>query len=343
MFKPRILNFGVIGLGNISSHHIGAIQALPDCRLIAVSSRSEQKRMKAESQYGVKAFADFNEMVQLPELDVVCICTPSGQHLDACLAAAKAGKHVISEKPLEISVERAQRMIKACRDAKVKLACIFQNRYSNDYQRVCDLVKQGKLGKLILGNAYIKWYRNDAYYQATDWRGTLLGDGGAALINQSIHTIDLLLNVMGPVQSVSGKTRTLTHAIEGEDIGTAILEFKNGALGTIEGSTSIFAGFPERLEIHGDEGSAVMEAGKIVALKTRQGDAFEVKAENSNSGSSNPMAIDLELHIAQFREISGAIRNDREPEVNGEEALKALQLVRAIYESSRSGNEIVLE
>jgi predicted dehydrogenase len=340
MSTSRKLNFGVIGLGNISRHHIGAIQALPDCQLIAIGSRSEEKRLAAQEQYGIQTFADFNEMVQLPELHVVCICTPSGQHLDACLAAARAGKHVITEKPLEITVERANRMIRVCRDAGVKLACIFQNRYSSDYRRVCDLVADGKLGKLVLGNAYIKWYRDDAYYSAADWRGTLQGDGGAALINQSIHTIDLLLNVMGPVKSVSGKIRTLTHAIEGEDIGTAIMEFENGALGTIEGSTSIFAGFPERLEIHGDAGSVVMEAGKIISLKTRHGDSHEIQADGSSSGSSNPMAIDLGLHIAQFQEITDAICNDREPEVNGEQALQSLRLIRAIYESSRAGCEI---
>lgn len=337
----NILNFGVIGLGNIAAHHIRAIQALPDCKLIAVASRSREKLEEAQQKHGVAIFHDYREMLKLPELDIVCLCTPSGEHLEPCLAAAQAGKHIITEKPLEISVARGQRMIDTCKTAGVTLACIFQNRYSEGYRMLQDIVKAGKLGRLVLGNAYIKWYRPPEYYRAANWRGTLQGDGGAALINQSIHTIDLLLNIMGPVKTVSGRVRTLTHDIEGEDIGTAMLEFENGALGTIEGSTTIYAGFPERLEIHGDAGSIVLEAGKITACKTKEDLGISPTTENKKaSGSSNPMAIDVSLHIAQFSEIVAAIRGEREPEVNGEEALKSLLVIEAIYESSRTGKEI---
>lgn len=342
MANTKRLNFGVIGLGNVAAHHIGAIKALPDCELIAITTRNDEKRNNAASQYGVQTFADFEQMMKLPELDIVCICTPSGSHLDPCLAAARAGKHVICEKPLEISIKRALLMIDTCRKNKVKLACIFQNRYAPDYRHVCKLVQEGRLGRLVLGNAYVKWYRDAVYYEAADWRGTLDEDGGAALINQSIHTIDLLLNVMGPVKSVSGRVRTLTHDIEGEDIGTAMLEFNSGALGTIEGSTTILAGFPERLEIHGDAGSVILEAGKIVSLKTSKGNTVEAGNDATDSGASNPMAINLDLHIAQFKDIADAICNQREPEINGEEGLKALQLVLTIYASSRTGHEIEL-
>lgn len=337
----KILNFGVIGLGNIAGHHIRAIQALPDSKLIAVASRNPDKLDKARQEYGVETFDDYRDMLKLPEMDIVTICTPSGDHLEPCLAAAQAGKHIITEKPLEITSARGQQMIDICKTAGVTLACIFQNRYSDDYRKLCDTVEKGQLGRIVLGNAYIKWYRPPEYYQAANWRGTLKGDGGAALINQSIHTIDLLLNIMGPVKKVSGRVRTLTHDIEGEDIGTAMLEFENGALGTIEGSTTIYAGFPERLEIHGNEGSIVMEAGKITVCKSKNTIDITINdTRQSASGSSNPMAIDVSLHIKQFREITDAIRAKREPEVNGEEALKSLRVIEAIYESSRTGQEI---
>ncbi|HEX7026954.1 MAG TPA: Gfo/Idh/MocA family oxidoreductase, partial [Gammaproteobacteria bacterium] len=206
-----------------------------------------------------------------------------------------------------------------------------------------DAVAKGQLVKLVLGNAYVKWYRPPEYYTANNWRGTLKGDGGAALINQSIHTIDLLLNVMGPVKSVLAKTRTLTHDIEGEDIGVAVLEFENGALGTIEGSTAIYAGFPERLEIHGNEGSVVMEAGKIVACKGKNEINLDIDDNRQYaSGSSNPMAIGVSLHINQFKEITDAILDKRQPEVDGEEALKSVRVIEAIYESSRTGKEVLI-
>ena len=222
------LNYGVIGLGSIASHHIKSVLESEYCNLIAVSSRSKVKLIEAEANYGVTTFTDYNKMLQLKELDVVIICTPSGFHLEPTLAAAKEGKHVLVEKPIEITVARAQEMIEACKKANVQLGCVFQNRYNPNYLKIKEAVKKGVIGKTILANAYVKWNRDQAYYDATDWRGTFKGDGGAALINQSIHTIDLLLDVMGPVKWVFGKVKTVAHNIEGEDLGTAIIEFKSG-------------------------------------------------------------------------------------------------------------------
>ena len=341
--KNKPLKFGVVGLGSIARHHIKSIAATGGCELIAVTSSSAEKRKNAQTEHGVRAFSTVEEMVQLPELDVVCICTPSGMHRDPCIVAAQAGKHVITEKPLEINLARAQEMIDACRQAEVTLSCIFQNRYIPEYQSLVESVAQGKLGKLVLGNAYVKWYRPPEYYASNPWRGTLTGDGGAALINQSIHSIDQLINVMGPVKSVMGKVATLTHAIEGEDVGTAILEFENGALGTIEGSTAIKAGFPERIEVHGEQGSIVLEAGKVIHHSTQDKQKFAVdKSAGTASASSDPTAVDVSLHIAQFQDIVSSITNGEEPTVNGEEAMKALRVITAIYESSKSGKVVYL-
>jgi predicted dehydrogenase len=336
------LGFGIVGLGNISGFHVAAIRATPGCRVVAVASSNSERRSQLAEELGAVAFEDYHEMLLVPELDVVCICTPSGHHLGPAVAAARAGKHVICEKPLEINVERAQRMIDACREAKVALCCMLQHRYAAPYRELCALAAGGNLGRLVLGNAYIKWYRPAAYYADSKWRGTLRGDGGAALINQGIHTIDLLLNVMGPVRSVRGRVSTLHHDIEGEDVAAAVLEFESGALGTIEGSTAIFAGFPERLEIHGDGGSAVLEADKLVELRTRSGSMPPSPSQAGASGASDPLGIGAELHRLQYAEIVEAIRAGRQPEVNGEVGLQALRVVRAIYESSRAGRDVLL-
>ena len=207
-----------------------------------------------------------------------------------------------------------------------------------------EAVQQRQLGKLILGDAYIKWHRTQEYYDTGDWRGTLKGDGGGALINQSIHTIDLLQWIMGPVKTVYGKVATSTHLIEGEDLGLALLTFENGAMGIIEGSTSIYPGFPERLEIHGAKGSVILEGGNIKTWEIQgvKPKSAELSADEKSGGASDPMAISIEGHLAQYRDFVDAIQNNREPMVNGIEGRKSLEIVLAIYQSSRENKIIEL-
>lgn len=333
------IGFGIIGFGSIAGHHLKAINDLEYAHVVAVSTRNTSKFIGNKDLEGVKIYSEYDQLIHDPEIDAVSICTPSGFHFEPAVNAARAGKHVIVEKPLEIDIERSKEIIVACEKHNVKLACVFQNRYSEDYMKLKKTVDHGDLGKLILGNAYIKWFRDQEYYDTSDWKGALTGDGGAALINQSIHTIDLLLEVMGPVKSVRGKITTLTHDIEGEDLGVAILEFESGALGTIEGSTSIRAGFPEKLEIHGELGSMILEKGELVynlsgaVLKDTKGSA---------SGASDPMAIDYKLHMAQFREFVDNIINNTEPRVSGKEAIKSVGVINAIYKSSRENRVVYL-
>jgi UDP-N-acetyl-2-amino-2-deoxyglucuronate dehydrogenase len=341
---PKKLGFGIIGIGNISAFHAKCVQQIENCELIAVCSRSEEKAKKTSQEYNVPYYTNFIELINRDDIDVVSICTPSGKHLDPALAAAQAGKHVIVEKPIEITLERADQMIDACKKANVKLAVIFQNRFGEAIQRLRKVVQQGKLGKLILGDAYIKWHRTQGYYDTGGWRGTLKGDGGGALINQSIHTIDLLQWIMGPVKTIYGKVGTFTHQIEGEDLGLALLTFENGAMGVIEGSTSIYPGFPERLEILGEKGTIVLESSRIKTWKIEGiEDGKEEDSENAKTGgASDPMAISIEGHLAQYQDFIDAIHEDREPLVNGIEGRKALEIVLAIYRSSREGKPIYL-
>ena len=338
-----MIGFGIIGTGAVATHHIKSIQELEGCTLIGMSSADPERARLAAQKFQTPTFSNHLELIQHPDVQVICICTASGNHLEPCLAAAKAGKHVLVEKPLEVSLERADQMIVACEEAGIQLGCVFQNRFSPDYLRLKQAIAEGHLGKLLLGNAYIKWYRSDTYYSSSSWKGTLKGDGGAALINQGIHTIDLLLDLMGTVKSVFGKIRTVLHDIEGEDLGLGILQFENGALGTIEGSTSIYPGYPARLEIYGDQGSILLEAGQIVEYNLKSGKNQELTTKSTSStGASDPNAIGHQLHKAQIKDFVEAIQLNRPPIVDGKTGRKALELILKLYESSKTGKELFL-
>lgn len=333
------VGFGIIGTGAIAAHHAASMQKLNNCRLVAVCSSSAARAAKATAQFGVEGYADLDVFLKREDLDAVSICTASGNHLAPALAAAKAGKHVLLEKPIEVSLERADEIISVCRS----LGVIFQNRFTPAYRRLKEAVAEGRLGKLILGNAYIKWFRDPAYYASSDWKGTLKGDGGAALINQGIHTIDLLLDIMQEIDSLFGQVRTTVHQIEGEDLGLAMLNFKNGALGSIVAGTALYPGYPERLEIYGERGNIILEGGQLIEWNI-QGAESPIQKDQllKQGGTSDPMAVDYKLHMAQIRDMVSAIQEDREPLVNGEEARKSLALIQAIYQSSQQKIPIYL-
>lgn len=341
--SSKKIGIGIIGTGSIARYHLKSVQELDNCEFIAMASSSKDRAVKAAERFGVKTYDSYHKILEDKEVDAVIICTYSGNHLNPTLAAAKYGKHILVEKPIEVSTKRADKMIAACEEAGVILGVIFQNRFSPDYMKLKRAVVDGQLGKLILGNAYIKWFRPTSYYESSSWKGTIEGDGGAALINQGIHTIDLLLDIMGEVKSVFGKIQTVKHKIEGEDLGVALLTFENGALGTIEGSTAITPGYPERLEIFGTKGSIILEAGKIIAwnIEGKNNKDIFTKKEN-NSGATDPMAINHTLHKAQISNFVEAIKNNKAPLVDGIEGKKSLALIQGIYESAKLEKEIPL-
>ena len=334
--KKSKLGFGIIGTGSIAFHHAKSINELEDCELIAVCSSTPERAKEASEKFGVEAYSSIDEFLSRKDLDVVSVCTKSSDHMEPIIAAAMAGKHIITEKPLEVNLAKANRIISVCRSQGVKLGVIFQNRFNPGYMQLKEAVQQGLLGKLTLGNAYIKWYRDEEYYKQSNWKGTIEGDGGAALINQGIHTIDLLLDIMQDVETVFGQVKTMVHQIEGEDLGVAILNFKNGAIGTIEGGTSLYPGYKDRLEIFGENGSIIFEGGEITAwnIKGKKDTANNFK-NISSSGASDPMSVDYRLHMAQIKDMADAVYDDREPLVNGETGMKSLELILAIYESSK--------
>jgi len=335
------IGFGIIGCGNISTIHAKAIQAIPEARLRAFYSHSQPKAEKMAQQYCVEFEANLDRFLERHDIQVVSICTPSGTHAELGIKAAAAGKHVVVEKPIDVTLEKAQMLIDACHKAGVKLAVIFQSRFLPAVQILKSAIDRNRLGRIIMGDAYVKWYRTREYYEAARWRGTLALDGGGALINQSIHTIDLLQHFVGPVASVFGFAEKKLHPyIEAEDTAVAVLKFKNGALGVIEGATSISPGFSRRVEIHGEKGSVFLDGNDITAWNlTDTGEEEEalsrLKGRDLSNGASDPMALDISGHRRQMEDLIVAIRQDRPPMIDGAEGLKALELVLAIYRSAR--------
>ena len=342
------LRIGIVGCGAISDIHAQAIQQSKNAELISVFSRSEKNACRVGEKYETKWSVDWDEFISDPDIDAVSICTPNGNHLNYAKKAAEEGKHVILEKPIEVTLRRAKELIDVCNKNNVQLAVIYQNRFITEVEELKRQIDKNKLGRLFMGDAYIKWFRSQDYYDSGAWRGTPDLDGGGVLINQAIHTIDLLQWLMGDVETVFGQVGTFTHErIEGEDNAVVTLRFKSGAIGVIEGSTSVQPAQSRRIELHGEKGSAVIDDINVkISVKGEASDEDE-KDENSgakSSGSSSPFGgFSIEPHKNQFEAIVDAINNNEMPPVSGEDSLKSLAIVLAIYESSRTNAMVNLD
>jgi predicted dehydrogenase len=271
----RRLRFGIVGAGVIGPTHAEAIAGLPDAQLIAVADNGHERAEKLAEQYGITAYANLRQMLDREELDVVNICTPSGLHGEQACQIMRSGRHVIVEKPMEINLAKIDEMLRVQQETGVKLAVISQHRFDPASRQVHELVEQKAFGRLVLGNAQVPWWRSQAYYDSRAWRGTWALDGGGVLMNQSIHSIDLLQWLMGPVKSVCAYTDTLAHRIETEDVAVAILRFASGALGTIGATTAAYPGITTRVEVFGDRGSAVLEDDLLTYLHLARDDTEE--------------------------------------------------------------------
>ncbi|HRR91968.1 MAG TPA: Gfo/Idh/MocA family oxidoreductase [bacterium] len=341
--EDRVLNFAIIGCGVIAPNHAEGIVNTPSARLVAVADIVEEKAVKFAQKYNCDWYTDYKKMLDRPDIDVVNICTPSGLHPEMAIEAMKRGKHVITEKPMAITLEQADAMISASKEYKRKLACIFQRRTQSIFKKIKEVTSQGAIGKLILGDAYMKYFRSQAYYDSGDWRGTWALDGGGALMNQGIHCIDLMQWIMGEVGSVFAYTRTLARKIEVEDTAVSVLEYKNGAIGIIEGTTSVVPGFDHRLEFHGVDGSILVNGEKIARWEVP---GLELKLdsyETAGSTASDPRVASYRGHQILIQDMIDAIKNDRDPLIPGEEGKKALKIILAIYKSSKERKEVYLD
>ena len=340
------IGIAIVGAGTIGQFHANAIGAIPDAVVPAVYDVNPRAARELANSCGADCADTLEELLARQDVQVVSVCTPSGAHAEAAVAAAQAGKHLIVEKPLEVTLNRADRIIQAAAEARVKLTCVFPLRYMIGPRHVRQACLDGRLGRLTLADAYINWYRSQEYYDGS-WRGTWALDGGGALMNQSIHNIDLLQWLAGPVKMVFGQADTLVRAIETEDTAAAVLRFENGAMGVIQGATSCWPGDQARVEIHGDRGTIVLENGRIVVWRLQDASAEEERCmlsleEDLGSGASDPKGFSYEMHRRQIAEFVNAVREDRPVAIDGQEARRSMEIILGIYRSAESGCSVQL-
>ena len=347
------LRFGIIGCGVIGPTHAEAIESLPDAQLIAVADPIEARAQKLADKYNITPYTDIQAMLDREQLDVVTVCTPSGEHGKHACQVMRTGRHVIVEKPMEITRAAIDEMLRTQQEMGVKLSVISQHRFDAATQQIHELVQEQAFGRLVLGNVIIPWWRSQAYYDSGAWRGTWEFDGGGVLMNQSIHSIDLLQWLMGPVKSLYAYTDTLAHRMETEDVGVAVLRFTNGAVGTIAATTGAYPGVTTRIEVFGDKGSAIIENDQLSYLHLALDEQEQASDYGSNpktarkslvdsSAAQNPAALSANSHALQIADMIRAIRENGTPLVDGNTARQAVDIILGIYESVRTHKETIL-
>ncbi len=350
---PQQIGFALIGCGMIARFHARALAEVPDARLVALVSRREANARAMAEQLGLDCVVstDLGAVLARPDVQAVIITTPSGAHREPAVAAASAGKHVVVEKPLEITTQRCDEIIRACHRHGVQLCTIFPSRFGDANRALKDAVESGRFGRLTLGETTCKWWRPQSYYDEGGWKGTQSLDGGGALMNQAIHNVDLLLWMMGPVTHINGFTATLAHErIEVEDTAVACLRFANGALGVIQATTSVHPGLPKTIAVHGDRGTVIIEQDDVLRWEltpeTPEDKAVKerfAQKTGASGGSSNPAAISHVGHARQLADFVRAIRTGSAPLVDGCEGRKAVAVIEAIYQSAAAGKTVALD
>ena len=342
----KIWNFGIVGAGNIADFHAKAVQSLGNAKLAGICGTNPDKVKILATKYSCRVFNNTDEIIQSSDVDIIIIATPSGAHFVPTIEAAKNGKHVLCEKPLEISLERIDLMIKEHEKNETKLGGIFNFRFNEAVRVLKNAVDSGRFGTITNASVFVPWWRNDEYYERS-WRGTWKLDGGGALMNQSIHMVDLLQYMVGPVESLQAFIATLGHPqIEVEDTSMAILKFKNKALGMIYGTTSSFPGQFRRLEITGTKGTVIMEENsfKVWQFAEPIEEDSEILKKYSTieggGGVSDPMAIPFEPHARNIAAFIDSIEKNEPFEVDGNEARKSVEIVLGIYESAKEHKEV---
>lgn len=346
------LGFGIVGCGMIAHFHARAIADLRGAKLRAVftGTPAHGESVAKEAGGGVDIHTDLALMLARPDIDIVTICTPSGAHLEPAVQAALAGKHVVVEKPLEVTLARCDRLIAACRAARVQLCTIFPSRFSDVNRELKKAIDTGRFGRITLGDTTVKWWRTQQYYDSGGWRGTWRLDGGGSLMNQAIHNVDLLYWMMGPVAAVAAFTDRLAHErIEVEDTAVAALRFASGALGVIEATTSAYPGLLKSIGIHGERGSAVIEQDDLLTWcfdkQSRRDDSIRTRfgrKSGQTGGSADPRAISHVGHARQLADFLAAIRKGVPPLVDGAEGRRSVEIILGIYQSQRTAKTVKL-
>ena len=345
----RKVGFGIIGAGMIAEFHAHSIKSLDNVELIGFFDTNLEAAKKRAAEFNCRAYQSLEELLSDSAIEAVTIATPSGLHGEIAIAAAKAKKHILCEKPLEITVEKVDEIIKSCEENNVLLVPVFQIRFTKQVQTVLQAIKLGRLGKMLLASAKMRWFRSDEYYSSSNWRGTWDMDGGGALMNQAIHMIDLLLYLNGDVESVFAYSGTLTHEIEVEDNLCAIVKYCNGSFGTIEVSTSCAPGFPRELELSGSEGTIAFGDDKITRwefveeLEEDEAIKRDLAGEADAQGGKSPTNINMTGHACQIADLANAILNNTKPVMDMYEGRRAVELICGIYKSAQTGKPYIFE
>jgi UDP-N-acetyl-2-amino-2-deoxyglucuronate dehydrogenase len=335
------MHIGLIGGGNISETHARAAREIPGVEIAAIYGTNAASVSRLCQQHGGKAYQDFDTFLEHRPLDMVVIGSPSGFHATHGIAAARRGLHVLTEKPIDVSTERADALIEAAKESGVKLGVIFQDRLKPGITQVREWIRKGDVGHIMLIDARVKWYRPPEYYGRSRWRGTFALDGGGALMNQGVHTVDLLLWMFGNVARVQARSRTALHAIEVEDTVVALLEFASGAVCTLLTTTAAYPGYPRRLEITASEGTVIIEDDQIVAadLRTPRTDIIRAVARSDESAAS-PVVSDVRGHQAVLEDFIRAVKNNTRPACDGREGRRSIELIEAIYRAAQAPERV---
>jgi predicted dehydrogenase len=342
------IGFAIAGAGMVAQYHAEAIAQTPGARLVAVYRADTTRAAETEARFGVPCEASYAALLARPDVEVVCICTPSGLHAEQTLASAQAGKHVLVEKPMALTLEDADAMVSACHQSGVLLGVALQRRADPAFFAAKSAIAAGALGRLVLGCVTVPYLRTQDYYDSAAWRGTWKLDGGGALMNQGIHLLDLLLWYLGDVAEVQALLTTLAHKIEVEDCLSATLRFTNGALGSVAATTAVAPGYPHRVEVYGQRGGMQIEGEQIARWESENmphvpGLSVSAPGIVASGAGSGPRGISQEGHRRLIADMVAAIREKRQPIVPGEEGRRSLALALAIYEAARNGRPVRLE
>ena len=338
------MKIGILGGGNISDTHARAARAIPGVAIVAFHGGNRERTARLAAQYGGAIYDDLDRFLSHRPMDIVAIGSPSGLHAEQGIAAIQRGLHVLVEKPIDITIDRADALIAAADAAGLKLGVFFQDRLHPAIVEMKKMVDGGTIGSPVMISGRVKWHRPPEYYATSRWRGTLALDGGGALINQAIHTVDLVSWLFGPVSRVYGATATRVHEIEAEDTAAAVLEFASGAIGTLEATTSVYPGYARRVEVTGSEGTLVLEHDRLVNvdLRSKPEGIAPVQGTDTTESAVTAVVSDATAHQRVLEDFIRAVRTNSTPACHGREARRSIELVQAIYKSARTHAPVTL-
>lgn len=336
------LQFGIVGCGMIARYHAIAIAETSRCSLLGACSKTYASTQKFAQEVSCIPFGSYEAMLSHPDLDVVVICSSSGEHFHQAKSAMEAGKHVIVEKPMCLTMADADALVQLDREYPQTVCVISQSRFSDAAQTIKAAIDAGSFGKMVSASLMMRYYRSQAYYDQAEWRGTVAGDGGGVLMNQGIHGIDLLCHFMGNPVGVCGYARTMLRDIEVEDTAAAAIAFESGAVATLDATVCSQPSFSKKFILCGEKGTVVMEEDAILSWSLPDPCPIPLGAASGNSASADPRGISAAYHIREYENFVSHVLDGKHLMLDADQGRMPLKVILGVYESSRTGKAIVL-